>query len=306
MVGGRLSYAHGLRYQGRDYLVLGEGVSASETIMQRQHEQITAACACLKPTASVLRNGISSHNVGSPISFTSLDTFTAQSLIVLGGGGGHDRIFVGSIDGELLVSARLRAGGTLSADTNSAVGAVDKASVGSKKRGRDDSAERAERAVADILKRCVGDAPVHAAICLARQSIESLLRDFKGAGGEEVVESCGLSMSPKGEDAPAGDSSRSRPRLIIACRLSAGVPLPLTVLRRSLGKCFGDGMITTHPEALGEAYRLPLSATGQVVENEGQRSILLFAAVPVAAVEVAVAQGSTNSASLKQAAPDRE
>ena len=59
------------------------------------------------------------------------------------------------------------------------------------------------------------------------------------------------------------------------------MPLPLVVLRRALGECFSDGMVTTKPELLGEAYRLPLSAAGQAIESQGQRSLLLFAAVPV-------------------------
>ena len=237
--------------------------------MEAQHERVTAACARLRPTSSALRNGISSHKVASPAAFQALDAFTTQTLAALGGGDGIDRIFVGSIDGELLVSARLRGGGeqgTGEAPTPTR----------SKKRGRDDSTERADRAVAAIRKRSAHDAPVAAAIALARERIEALLRDFKGVGGEEIVESCGLSLAPTN-----GEGGRERPKLIIACRLSAGVPLPLVVLRRALGECFSDGMVTTKPELLGEAYRLPLSAAGQAIESQGQRSLLLFAAVPV-------------------------
>ena len=71
-----------------------------------------------------------------------------------------------------------------------------------------------------------------------------------------------------------------RPRLIVAARLAAGVPVPLLKLRSALGACFKDGMLTTDASTLGPAYQLPLTAAGQAVENAGQRSILLFAAVP--------------------------
>lgn len=238
--------------------------------MEAQHERVTTACARLKPSSSALRNGISSHKVASPAAFPALDAFTTQTLAALGGAGSADRIFMGSIDGELLVSARLRG------DDGKASGEASDAPARRKKRGRDDSGDRADRAVADIRKRAAGDAPVLAAVALARERIEALLRDFKGVGGEEIVESCGLSLAAAGENGAA-----SRPRLIIACRLSAGVPLPLVVLRRALGACFADGMVTTKPELLGEAYRLPLSAAGQAIESQGQRSLLLFAAVPV-------------------------
>jgi hypothetical protein len=257
--------------------------------MEAQHERVTAACARLKPASSALRNGISSHRVASPASFPALDAFATQTLGALGGGDGADRVFVGSIDGELIVSARLRAPGAQPT-------AEAPAPARSKKRGRDDSADRADRTVAAIRKLLVAsDAPVTAAVGLARASIEALLRDFKGVGGEEIVESCGLSLAPTN-----GDGGRDRPKLIIACRLSAGVPLPLTVLRRALGRCFADGMITTRPELLGEAYRLPLSAAGQAIESQGQRSLLLFAAVPVEAAAEAPA------AAPAQAAPPRE
>jgi hypothetical protein len=246
--------------------------------MEAQHERVTAACARLRASSSALRNGISSHKVSSPASFPALDAFVTQTLVALGGAGGADRIFMGSIDGELLVSARLRA------DAKQAASGAPDAPARRKKRGRDDSGDRADRTVADIRKRATGDARVLAAVAVARDRIEALLRDFKGVGGEEIVESCGLSLSLAN-----GDGERERPRLIIACRLSAGVPLPLVVLRRALGACFGDGMVTTRPELLGEAYRLPLSAAGQAIESQGQRSLLLFAAVPVEAAAPAAA-----------------
>ena len=71
--------------------------------MEAQHERVTAACARLKPSSSALRNGISSHRVASPAAFPALDAFATQTLAALGGGDGADRIFVGSIDGDLLV-----------------------------------------------------------------------------------------------------------------------------------------------------------------------------------------------------------
>lgn len=256
--------------------------------MDAQHTRVTTACTRLKPTTSTLRNGISSHKVASPASFTALDAFATQTLAALGGGGGDgaDRIFVGSIDGELIVSARLRA-------ENERGEAPTPSPPRRRKRGRDDSADRAEQTVATIRRRASGDAPMLAAVARARDAIEALLRDFKGADGSDVVESCGLSLAYTRGD---------RPKLIIASRLSAGVPLPLTVLRRALGSCFGDGMITTKPELLGEAYRMPLSAAGQAIESQGQRSLLLFAAVPLPAAAAAAAPAPAAA----PAAPPRE
>ena len=253
------------------------------------HARIVAAAQTLQPTKSRLRNGISSHRVGGPVAFPVLDSFTERATAALASDP-ERRLFLGSVDGDLYVSVQVRARADADAD-------ADAGSEPKRKRQRDDCAERAENAVADIRKRVRAN-PLNcamlAAVDVARDVIEQLLRTVKGAHREEVVESCGLSMAagPHSSASSAGSGgggSSERPRLIIAARLSAGVPMPLLALKRALGPCFKDGMVTTQPESLGPAYQLPLSAAGKAVEQAGQRSLLLFAAVPIVAVAAAVA-----------------
>jgi len=247
------------------------------------HERISTAAQPLNPAKSRLRNGISSHRLTGAVSFPLLDAFTQSAAAALGADP-EQRLFLGSVDGELHVSAQV---------SDRSNGNRDEEAEGEqprRKRQRDDCAERAEGAVAHIRKRVRGadngaaQGATLDAIELARGVIEQVLRTVKGARREEVVESCGLSLSSTtGTTAQgAAGSASERPRLIIATRLSAGVPLPLVALRRALGTCFKDGMVTTKPESLGPSYQLPLSAAGQAVEQAGQRSLLLFAAVPVA------------------------
>ena len=122
-----------------------------------------------------------------------------------------------------------------------------------------------------------------------RTMIEELLRNVRGPQREEVFEACGLSLAPPPSPTAAATNgaangaatTNARPRRRLACRLAAGVPLPLALLRTALGPCFRDGMLTTRPETLGPEYQLPLSAAGNAIEAAGQRSILLFAAVPL-------------------------
>ena len=261
------------------------------------HQRVVAAVQALHPNKSRLRNGISSHRMGGPVSFPLLDGFAQRASAALVKDA-EQRLFIGSVDGDLYVSAQVR------------VDAGSKEEPGPKrKRQRDDCAERAERAVADIRRRVKADggsAATLTAVELARDSIEALLRSVKGARREEAVESCGLSLAPALQTgagavgAPSGMSER--PRLIIACRLSAGVPLPLLTLKRALGTCFQDGMVTTRPESLGPSYQLPLSAAGQAVEQSGQRSLLLFAAVPIVAQPVPVAAVAPAGAAAPAAA----
>jgi hypothetical protein len=231
------------------------------------HVFLTRAAQILSGSQASLRNNISAHKVKNPISFQALDTFCVNATKP--GGTGASQLFLSSLDGGPVVSARLR------------VEPESQGRSGKAKRARDDAAERAELACAK-LRRLPGQL-TKAQIDLAQKTIEDLLRGVRGPRSEEVFEACGVSVAPvlttkasQGVSATAAN----RPRLIIACRLSAGVPLSLKALRLALGECFKDGMITTHPESLGPEYQLPLTDTGRAVENQGQRSMLLFAAVP--------------------------
>ena len=225
------------------------------------HVHLTRAASILSGTDAALRNQVSSHKVKNPISFQALDTFCINATKP--GGATASQLYLASLDGGPVISARLR-------------NEPEPTVRGGKKRGRDDAAERAEAACSKLKRMAQG--PRIAQIELAQKTIEQLLRHVKGPRGEDVFEACGISVAPVAS--AAGGSATGRPRLILACRLSAGVPLALKSLRTSLGDCFKDGMITTQPETLGPEYQLPLSDTGRVVENQGQRSMLLFAAVP--------------------------
>jgi len=245
--------------------------------MEEAHAALGELAAPIGGNSATLRNGISSHRIKSPLAFPVLDTFAQRAGDALPAPAA-DRLFLGSLDGRLVVSARLRV------DPPAATATATAEAPRRKKRARDDCSERARRAVATIRARA--DTPeLRAAVDLAEATIEALLRAVRGPAGEELFEACGLSMAVAQQTvasatAPAANLSNQRPRLIIAARLATGVPVPLLKLRRALGECFKDGMITTDASALGPAYQLPLSAAGQAVEETGQRSILLFAAVP--------------------------
>lgn len=231
------------------------------------HVHLTKAAQILHGRDPSLRNFISAHKVQNPISFQALDAFCVSATTT--GGTGASQLFLSSLDGDPVISARLRVNLEPQAPSRKA------------KRLRDDAAERADMACAKL--RSMPGNLTKAQIDLAQKTIEELLRSVRGPRSEEVFEACGVSVAPLIDTQPSASalgSTLQRPRLIIACRLSAGVPLSLKALRTALGECFKDGMITTHPDSLGPEYQLPLTDTGRAVENEGQRSMLLFAAVP--------------------------
>ncbi|MGZ0214061.1 MAG: hypothetical protein ACKVI4_16415, partial [Actinomycetales bacterium] len=100
---------------------------------QRAHLTVSAAAALMRPTMSRLRNGISSHSVPGSVSFGLLESFIQQARGAL-----HphpeERLFLGSIDGDVYMSAHVRAREGLGD-----AGAAASAGAGSKrKRRRDD------------------------------------------------------------------------------------------------------------------------------------------------------------------------
>ena len=175
--------------------------------------------------------------------------------------------------------------------------ATDNASK--KKRGYDDSHDRARESVNAARLRLqknksatVDDDHLN----LAEDVIANMFRHIKGFNGELVIESLGLSVSPNKmfksttTSTSTGNSSSAqpppnfstRPQLIIACPLSGGVAIPLSTLKRVLSQneTFFDGMITTNVDSLGPEYRLPMNELGKEAESKGQKSMLLFVAVP--------------------------
>lgn len=242
--------------------------------LDEMHKHLVAAAHILRAQSSQLRNSVSSHVVPNTVAFSAIETFCVNA--VKDGGPDAAQLFIGSLDGYIVVSARLRAQTGASHRPNK------------KKRARDDAEDRAHSACEKLLRHARSlegekcDRMVKQ-ILTAQQTIEQLLRSVKGPNDEECFESCGVSMAATATtqaSSNAPPAMPSRPRLIIACRLSAGVALPLYALRKALGCCFKDGMITTRPESIGPDYQLPLTEHGTVTEQQGQRSMLLFAAVP--------------------------
>ena len=242
----------------------------------RLHSHVQRAAAVLRSSRSTLRNSVSSHVLPATLAFQALETFCVN--VVKDNGPNVNQLFLGSLDGDMILSARLRA------DASGGGGGSRK-----KKRGRDDAHERAAAACAKLMRIAKAAEPPlrernERQIQLAQEVMEKLLRTVKGPQDEEMFESCGVSQATvKTVNASAASdvpSMPARPRIIIACRLSAGLALPLNALREALGQCFQDGMITTRPETLGPDYQLPLTEQGRAAEQSGQRSMLLFAAVP--------------------------
>jgi len=246
------------------------------------HSSLCSHASILNATSSKLSRCISIHSAGTLLSLSQLDKFLNESINIFPNKSCYN---IGALVGNIVISINLQ--------SNSP--ATDTAS--NKKRGYDDSHDRARESVNAArlrLKKTKSAAVDDDHLNLAEDVIANMFRNIKGFSGELVIESLGLSVSPnkmfKSTNTDTGNSSSTqpppnfstRPQLIIACRLSGGVAIPLSTLKRVLSQneTFFDGMITTNVDSLGPEYRLPMSELGKQADSKGQKSMLLFVAVP--------------------------
>lgn len=263
------------------------------------HESLCKHDALLNATSSKLSNCVSIHYTGNPLSLSQLDRFLNESVAVVKQ---RSAYHIGSLSGNLVVSVNLR--------TEASAAPSSSLSKPKSKRGYDDSSDRAKDAVDAARERLQNNktkAVSEDHLRMAQSIIERMFRDIKGSNGELVFESLGLSVSQAqamrtntasfgngssngSATPPSANSFSTRPNLVIACRLSGGIAIPIQTLKRVLsqeGK-FLDGMITTKAETLGPEYRLPLSQLGKEAESKGQASMLMFIAVPIPPLKKAV------------------
>ena len=230
------------------------------------HQRVsTAADVHLKACSHELKGAVSSHRIESSLSFRSLGAFL--DVIKSSDQIKAEQVFVGTLDCNLYVSVAFR---------------YEKPTpppVKKKRRIEEDAREDAiakniektidrVRSVAQKTNSQVVDEEV---LTGASQSLQSLLTTLKGPSGEDVVESWGLSATS------ASGLQVGRPSLILSMRLSAGMPVSVSTLRRSLGRSFVDGMLTTSNSK--SSYTLPITEQGAATEREGQASMLLHASV---------------------------
>ena len=256
-------------------------INSTTLLMEAAHKRVCSAASKLRCVRSTLRNAVSSHEVKTPVTFQDLSAFIEAATSEIDGTSTVDasQLYFGSLDGEMLVSARLRAAATPASD---GVGATeDSVEPPQKKRKRADSASiRAREAIRTVRSKLV-ELPAELSentLLSAETAMENLFRAMRGGRGEELVESCALSFQ---SSPPASSKDRPRrPPLVIICRFSAGISLSLDDLKTALGPCFADGMLTAHTETLEAAFRLPLTKLSHEVESRGQNGLTLFATVP--------------------------
>jgi hypothetical protein len=174
--------------------------------------------------------------------------------------------FVGSIAGELVFSVN-------------AGHVPPKDQPPSRKRSRDTTEDEAQCAVDKVRKSEAGAKIVtQKSFETAQSSVEKMLK-IRGATGERIIEAWAVSMRTSGQWG-ASVNTPAQPNIVIAFRLSAGVAIPLWQLCSALDVC-RDGIITVDAKQVSSEFDLPMSDQAHVAQKNGQRSILVFATIPI-------------------------
>lgn len=255
----------------------GGGSTAASPNRTQVHEVVSQTASlqagCVR---SSFHNGVSLHRMPESMSFTSakkiMDSCTGQS----------ERVFVGTIDGTMVISLNFNH------DLTSTASSSGSQSGKKKKRQRDPHEEAAQHAIERVNKGVSSDAGLTDQMLQnAKDAVYGLLSTVKGAQGEAAVESYGLSFkAPEGGTgnaaATAAPSPPSmRPKLILSARLAPGVAVSIKTLFAALGsKCSQDGMLTVQDgSTLANGFNLPLSEQARAAVSHGQKAVSLFATV---------------------------
>lgn len=108
---------------------------------------------------------------------------------------------------------------------------------------------------------------------VAQRVVEQVLR-MRGPSGEVLVQSYAL-LTKKLKPTDAS------PSVVVAVRLSSGIPVPVGTLKRCMGACWQDGLVSSESSVNGVCDRdLPLTDEGAASMAMGNLPMLIVTSVP--------------------------
>ena len=153
---------------------------------------------------------------------------------------------------------------------------IEAAGDKSRKRRRDASDAHEERVAGarTRLAKLLPDSVPVAELDAAEGVLTRLLTELRGASHETVVQSFAL-LSKKLQ------ATDERPSIVLAVRLNAGVAIAVSHLKRALGSCWRDGVLSTNASVQGVTEtELPLNDEARASLEYGNAPLLLVTSVP--------------------------
>lgn len=235
------------------------------TDLENAHRSLaTVATAQSCSKSELTTNRVSMHTLPQTASFSNIDALATAAKA---------ESYVGTIEQDLVFSSRL---GVKKADTDEA--AEEGAELPPKKRRRfgDDAFDENVQRVVTARERLAKQAPTLPTeeLDVAQKVLTKLVKELRGPGGEIVVQSSAILSKKLGV-------SDSRPRVVVAARLNAGVEISVALLKSCMAECWKDGVLTTLSTLHGIGnVELPLSEEAQASASFGNATILLVTSVP--------------------------
>ena len=268
------------------WVAVCRNMSALETV----HAELSASAQHEGCTASKLVGTVSRHTLPCTASFANVTALhskahtSATSADPSKGAVVLQRTFLATSESSLVFSARFdnpSANATMPAGiepakpplaglTNGAPALV--ASNGKRKR---DLCEDQEDAMSKARKRLSSaNAPELESELQTAQAVIERVLTLRGPAGEVLVQSYAL-LTKKLKPTDA------MPSVVIAVRLNAGIPVPVSSLKRCLGPCWKDGVVSSESSVNGVCDRdLPLTEEGEASKRMGNLPMLIVTSIP--------------------------
>tara|TARA_B110000444_G_scaffold258266_1_gene298728 strand:+ start:997 stop:1809 length:813 start_codon:yes stop_codon:yes gene_type:complete len=229
-------------------------------------------------TSSILVGTVSRHTLPSTASFSNVSALhskahaSATSIVVL------QRTLLATSESSLVFSARFENPSTDAATTAGVEPkplSSDPALTTSNGKRKRNLCEDQEEAVTKARKRLssVNAPELESELEMAQAVIERVLT-LRGPAGEVLVQSYAL-LTKKLKPSDA------MPSVVIAIRLNSGIPVHVSSLKRCLGTCWKDGVVSSSNSVNGVCDRdLPLTEEGEASKRMGNLPMLIVTSIP--------------------------
>ena len=209
-------------------------------------------------------SNVSVHTLPQTASFPNIDALATKAKA---------QSYIGTVGQDLVFSAHLgakRGGGKEEGEEE------EEEESGRPAKRRRSNADGDAKRVANARELIGKSAPnlPSEELDVAQSVLTRLAKELRGPCGEIVVQSTAILSKKLG-------LSDSRPRVVVAARLNAGVEISVSTLKSCLGECWGDGLLTALPTLHGIGkVELPLSEEAAASTSFGNATILLVTSVP--------------------------
>ena len=237
--------------------------------VEAAHSSLCLVARAQGCTDSRLVGSVSRHTLQPTASFANVSALYQATKAAAAAGATPPRAFVATSGSALVFSARLEPAATPAPKPP----VPPSAAQGKRKRelceDQEEGVDKARRRLA-----AANNGPTSAQeLDVAQRVVEQVLR-LRGPSGEVLVQSYAL-LTKKLK--PTDES----PSVVVAIRMSSGIPVSVASLKRCMGACWNDGLVSSESSVNGVCDRdLPLTDEGAASMAMGNLPMLIVTSVP--------------------------